>query len=109
MRTTERDKEALERALAGQLEAERVRPPPNEGCDGQLKRGVAWREVAEHAAYEQQVNNLGLRPWEDPPMWGDPQDDDDASNLLSKMRKLGISKYEPDPARAIAAAADVKP
>ena len=63
-----------------------------------------------------QSRNLGLKPWENLPLWIDdlaaalcePFDDQtgtrEAAELLKKMLAAELSKYEPDPIRAIAEA-----
>ena len=71
-----------------------------------------WGQVAEFCAYCAQSESLRLRVWESPPCWvceTDPDTADDhcgeasARELLRKMRAAGISRYHPDPMRALAA------
>jgi hypothetical protein len=73
-------------------------PMPAEGTQ-------EWLDLAERLASIAQSHNLGLRPWESPPI------DIDASGfanspeeieLCQRVRDLGISIFEPDPATAIA-------
>lgn len=65
-----------------------------------------WVEVAEFAAYVCQCRALGLKPGDEPPCAADPDDPDDRSPgarlLLRKMLHAGVSRYEPDPAAALA-------
>lgn len=84
--------------------------------DTMLKQGEPWFTVAQFAAYCCQTANLNLKPWEDPPMWVDPDDPDNkhnpqptdgrhaAAKLLRQMRELGIAEWHPDPLAAIEAA-----
>jgi hypothetical protein len=83
----------------------------------------SWQQVAEFAAYCCQCNTLHLKPWQSPPCWVDPRDiktviargndgaagDYAAAKLLQKMLQNGLSKYEPDPIRALDAAKKLPP
>ena len=66
--------------------------------------GDDWRDRAESACHHLQYRSL-LRPWETPPWLTDVDGDDpreaDARTLLRRMFAGGISRYEPDPARAL--------
>jgi hypothetical protein len=75
-----------------------------------------WEEVGHFAAYAAQDRALRLRPWEMPPCWirdpggslAQPHDDHRgerrAAELLKKLLAGGLSRYEPDPIVALAAA-----
>ena len=73
-----------------------------------------WREVAEFAAYSCQIESLGLKPWQSPPVHIDedadePDNSDRESNsaarkLLRQMLAAGVSRYDPDPLTALAGA-----
>ncbi len=62
-------------------------------------------------AYSAQIDNLHLKPWESPPccvdldapLVGHP-DDFKAVRLLEKMLAAGISRWHPDPLKALAEA-----
>ena len=90
---SEIDREALTRALArakGVVQVEGHR---------------SWREAAEAAAYHLQIRNLRLKPWEDPPMYGDLEPgvaQPGAAELLARLLKAGLSRYEPEPVEALA-------
>ena len=94
------DKEALERAL--KMDGRKVR------------RGDDWWWEATSAAYGCQMDSLHLRPWQEPPCWADddkPVDHDGTHGraaawaLRRRLIKAGLSMYEPDPVRALEAAA----
>jgi hypothetical protein len=71
-------------------------------------------QVGKSCAYGQQCTNLKLAPWQPPPCQAEIDDDDGndgpimgrraAAELLRKMLALGVSKFHPDPLRAIAEA-----
>ena len=89
------DREALDRALTLARAAGVV----------QVEGHRSWRDAAEAAAYHLQIENLRLRPWHDPPMFGDlspgvPQPG--AAALLARLLKAGLSRYEPEPIEALA-------
>jgi hypothetical protein len=72
-----------------------------------MLKSEPWESVAKFAAQCCQSRALRLFPWQDPPCWGagDPSwRDEDAARLLHQMLALGVSKYEPDPMAAMAAA-----
>ena len=75
--------------------------------------GCSWQETARFCAYLCQSKNLGLAICEFPPCWlldiedtegpafkGKPQ----AARLLKRLLAAGLSQYEPDPIRVLAAA-----
>src|SRR3954454_2468322 len=108
MTISERDHEALERALQLTLfakdrdRAEQVRDKLK--TDG-------WLEAAEFCAYVRQCEHLSLSPWEDPPCFID-EDKIDAilergsggARLLKKMLAAGLSQFDPTPIDSLAAA-----
>jgi hypothetical protein len=61
-----------------------------------------WIEVARFACYCVQGDVLRLKLWESPPC--SPSDDEAAWKLLQKMLKAGVSRFDPDPLRALEAA-----
>jgi hypothetical protein len=76
----------------------------------------AWEDVAAFAAYNCQADALNLAPFESPPCVVDEHADDTspagaslsaesrpaARRLLRHMLAAGLSRYEPDPLRAMA-------
>ena len=96
------DREALERAMQvaqRDLRAEQLQAKLED---------EEWREVAEFAAYSCQIDALSLKPWQDPPCIADEDDPDErdkkAQHLLRKMLAAGVSRYNPDPLKALAGA-----
>jgi hypothetical protein len=55
------------------------------------------------ATYNCQIDNLGLKPWMDAPMFAEIRRDPDALAILVKLLGHGLSRYEPDPVAALAA------
>jgi hypothetical protein len=107
-----RDRAAMRRAIA----LTRAEDEPRcRQVDAKLA-SEPWEEVGGFCAYHCQMRALGLAPWQRPPcLIEDPEavlraSDDgfsgkhNAARLLRQMRKLHISKYDPDPPKAIAAA-----
>ena len=97
------DREALTRAI------EIVSREPDRA--GQLKKMLLdepWAEVARFAAYSAQGRVLHLKPWQVPPCVVDEENPNErdvaAQALLRKMLAAGVSRYEPDPMTALAAA-----
>jgi hypothetical protein len=93
------DREALQRSLdlvtAGtDHAAERIRYKL--AHDG-------WHEAAKSAAAFLQVKNLHLQIWQRPPC-AIPQSraDQQVLQIRKRLKQLGLSLYEPDPAHAIA-------
>ena len=64
-----------------------------------------WQDVAKFAAYCVQGDILQLRPWEPAPceveIDGTRPQDQGARRLLKRMLHAGISRWEPDPLRAL--------
>ncbi len=97
----ETDRDALQRAL---------------DLDGGLPEMVkqsGWLAAAEQASFSAQHKSLGLRPWQDAPVYADLADLDrsepghrskkwEAARLLQKLLDAGLSRYEPSPAEALA-------
>lgn len=71
-------------------------------------------KVAMFAAYSEQMDNLNLKPWQNPPMWIDDHDavialgkdatDYVAARTLRRMLRRGISRFHPNPLAALEAA-----
>jgi hypothetical protein len=59
-----------------------------------------WFYAAHFAVVNCQCNALHLQPWEWPPIWcaDDPDESPpEAAQLLRRMLKAGVSRYDPDP------------
>jgi hypothetical protein len=98
---TTKDRIALELAL-------KLTRAESEGRAAQLLRMQledGWFYAARFAAYNCQVNLLRLQPWEHPPVWCHDPDDypesPEAAQLLRRMLKAGVSRYDPDPMSAL--------
>jgi hypothetical protein len=100
------DRAACERAI----EIARADPDSRMLIEALLARGDSFEEVGQTAAYHCQCASLHLRPWQPPPMYATPRLDgpDDgimgrhaADVLLCHLFAAGLSKYEPDPLKAI--------
>jgi hypothetical protein len=64
-----------------------------------------WQRAAEVAAYDAQCRALNLAPWEEPPCTGRLRGDrSPAGRLLRRMLRRGVSRWDPNPLRAIAEA-----
>lgn len=93
------DLDALQRAMERARKRDRFRA---QQIDAKLL-DEAWCDVAEFAAYGCQIEALGLKPWETPPMYGDVDGAQPAAAaLLQKMLAAGLSRWEPDPMAALA-------
>ena len=104
------DRDALKRCI----EMARTYPGRSEQIDWKLNEGrCSWQDTAKFCAYLCQSKNLRLEIMEFPPAWlidaddvegpafkGKPQ----AAKLLRRLLAAGLSQYEPDPIRALAAA-----
>jgi hypothetical protein len=109
------------RALEASIDAARAESPSRcQQIDAMLAEGRDWLTVGRFAAYSAQIDSLGLMPWQDPPCvinlahaleqpFGDQRGEREAGELLARMQRLGISKYHPDPAAAIAEAERERP
>ena len=111
------DQDALARAIAA------IRKSNAGGAVLQIEQKLereGFEVAGSFAAYSQQVDNLHLMPWEVPPCWvapaniedllaTSPDADDthgwrDAARLLKRLLDAGLSRFEPDPIAALAAA-----
>ena len=94
---TRTDKEALERAM-------KICAEESPGRAEQLRAKLqdeTWESVAQFASYCVQRRSLGLRPWEFSPCSAHEGEAGPAADLLRRMLRAGISRYEPDPLRAL--------
>jgi hypothetical protein len=95
------DRDALDRcmtiAMRDKLSAEQL--------NSKLDDGEPWADVAASASYGVQGSALRLKPWQEPPCIMDADDpspdDDQAQQLLCRMLAAGLSRYEPDPLKAL--------
>ena len=109
---TESDKIALELAM---VRASELEPGRGEQLDSKLAE-EGWEATARFAAVCCQSRTLNLQPWEmSPAQIDDPYDRIDlflrdpfgyagyfvAARLLRQMLQVGVSKWHPDPIRAI--------
>jgi hypothetical protein len=103
------DLRALQDCVALFRASGRARKEQIEGMFDQRR----WFEVATLAAFECQSRTLGVKPWESVPMHvADPAKpkpgEEDAAILLGEMLAHGISRFHPDPRRALAEAEAVE-
>jgi hypothetical protein len=97
-------------ALMAALAEARAEPGRRAEIDARIaSRG--WQAAARQAAYHLQIKHLSLRPWEVAPMSvADPArprvGEEDAARLLAEMFAHGLSRYCPDPTRALAEAVE---
>jgi hypothetical protein len=95
------DRDALQRAM----DEARRDPMRAEQLAG-IEADHGLLEAQRTAAYLCQTNNLKLRPWESPPMFGDAHPGHDGhaggAELLHRLRRYELSRYEPHPLRALA-------
>ena len=100
MTHSEADRDALERAI----QIARRDPSRTQQLDEKLQ-DEPWDEVAQSAAYHCQHQALSLKPWQEPPCVADEDDpherDKNAQALLRKMLAAGVSRYDPDPMKAL--------
>jgi phage terminase small subunit len=98
------DRDALTRALA--LAKASDEPGRREQIPRMLQHKT-WQDVAEFAAYGCQRRALQLKPWQNPPCYGQLRTDDadnaGAAVLLQRLLEAGLSRWEPDPVAALAA------
>jgi hypothetical protein len=104
------DRTALERALVACRAESSARAKQ---IDSMLA-DRPWEDVAQFASSCAQGRALDLMPWQSPPChanlralsepFGDPRAARESAELLKKMQALGLSRFEPDPLAAIAAA-----
>jgi hypothetical protein len=62
------------------------------------------RDVAEFCSYVRQGQTMNLKPWEQPPCHSDGTGSDPASMLVRTLVRAGVSKFHPDPMKALAEA-----
>jgi hypothetical protein len=99
------DVEALDRALSIALADD------ERNGDDQMKYFLehdGWFWASSSASYRLQYLNLGLKPNQDPPCFGEPcpisgRVSSNANKLMRRLISHGLSMYEPDPVAAIAA------
>jgi hypothetical protein len=68
-----------------------------------------WMTAAEFASFDRQTAALHLKPWQSPPCWvADANDpcvgEEEGARLLRRMLKAGVSRFHPDPMRALSEA-----
>jgi hypothetical protein len=94
---TRGDREALQRAL------KLLRSEPEYAAQITAKvEAEGWESAARFASYCLQIDNLGLKPWMDPPCFAEDRPDPEALAILIKLVAAGLSRYEPDPVAALA-------
>ena len=99
------DREALRRAM-------RIAMTDPDRRDQLLSMLVdrPWVEVAAFAAYTAQIDEMDLRPWQNPPCFGIGSDaDPDAKKWANRLTRAGLSIYEPAPRAALERAAKQRP
>lgn len=111
---TPEDREEFSDIAALELAIEKftARPGRARQVAGKAEQGDSWREIAELAAYSEQMDSLKLFIGAAPPCWQcanaqpetDDEDDVRAFQILQEMRQHGVSDYHPDPIKAIEAA-----
>jgi hypothetical protein len=113
MTLTDRDRNALTRSIALYRAAS---PTQRRQIDKQIENRDDRDEVARYCAFHMQVENLHLSPWQPAPCNvhvpsalvatdDEPRRGQRAAAMLRlRMDRLGVSKYEPDPAAALAEA-----
>jgi hypothetical protein len=99
------DMRALQDAVALSRASGQVRSEQITGMFDQRE----WFAVATFCAFDSQKRTLGAKQWEPVPMHvADPDNpkpgEEDAAPLLGEMLARGISRYHPDPRRALAEA-----
>ena len=111
MRLSKTDREAMERAIAlvraeSRQEHERV---------DEMVAKEGWERAARYCCYARQDIALHLKPWMTPPCWlrtdadvaaalAQPYGVDGkraAGELVQRLLANGLSRYEPDPLRAL--------
>jgi hypothetical protein len=70
----------------------------------ELERQVGWLEAAKVAVFDCQSRALRLPPWEEVPCRASIRGKGRAARLLRRMLRRGVSRWQPDPSRAIAEA-----
>jgi hypothetical protein len=100
-----RDRAALKLAMT----MARKDPAKARQLDDKLK-DEPWEDVAEFASYSMQCRSLRLKPWETPPLFADAEFENSpgALALLQRMLRAGVSRFHPDPMRALEEAEHAK-
>lgn len=107
------DRQALELAMeqarrepdiAAQLD-DKLQGTKLEDGKGWACKPECWQDVAKFAAYRCQIRSLRLLPWQIPPCASDGVGDEPHDVLLRRMLEARLSRFDPDPAAALAAAA----
>jgi hypothetical protein len=85
-------------------------PSPRRRSTTKLADGD-WTEVAKFASYSAQKGALNLQQCQDPPCFAslgvprlpydDPRAAREAAELLQRLLRAGLSRYEPDPLRTL--------
>jgi len=97
------DREALERAIEMACQESRDRAAQIDAMLHQQMR--PWLQVAKFAASCCQRRALRVKPWQMLPLDViEIEGDDPPAVLLRRMLAAGLSKYEPDPLKALAEA-----
>lgn len=92
------DREALERCVATLLRD----PELGELVREKMHDREPWIEIAKWAAFAVQMSALQLRPWQSPPCYGEDERDPQTKELADRLRRAGLSIYEPHPLEALA-------
>jgi hypothetical protein len=92
------------RDIAAQLD-DKLQGTKLEDGKGWAYKPECWQDVAKFAAYRCQIRSLRLLPWQIPPCASDGVGDEPHDVLLRRMLEARLSRFDPDPAAALAAAA----
>jgi hypothetical protein len=103
-RISQLDRDALERAM---VRLKRVDRDNYRDCQDRLEEGEDFDSVAYRAAGWCQYHALGLMPWQTAPCRilpdGERRSVDEGGRLLlQRLLDAGLSRFEPDPLRALA-------
>lgn len=101
---TKTDRTAIKLAIRRASRDKRTR----ELLDGLIAEGQ-YRRAMHQAAFNCQMELMGLKPWEIPPVWVNDADNPEpgfeaAAKLLREMRAHGVSRWHPSPLEALARA-----
>jgi len=101
------DRDAFERAIIACRARDAMRA---EQIDAMLA-DRPWEEVGKFCGYSEQIDNLGLEPWQNPPCaaslfdlalpFGDASAARESAEVLRDLKAAGLSVYEPDPRGAL--------
>jgi hypothetical protein len=103
------DRAALKLAL---VQCRALDPGRIPQLDKKLEDGC-WVRAAEFAAFSQQIDRMGLKPWQLPPCCVRDENkprpgEETAARVLHRMLDAGISQWHPDPLAALAAARNLR-